>query len=69
MNTINYNCQKCGHKQYELDEIRATGGVFSKLFDIQTKKFTSVTCKQCTYTEFFKTKTSALSNVFDFFTN
>jgi predicted nucleic-acid-binding Zn-ribbon protein len=48
--------------------MRATGGTLSKIFDIQTEKFTSVTCQQCTYTEFYKTKTSGLSNVFDFFT-
>ena len=49
--------------------MRATGGTFSKIFDIQNQKFTSVTCAKCTYTEFYKTKTSAISNVFDFFTN
>jgi uncharacterized protein len=48
--------------------MRATGGVFSKMFDIQTEKFTSVTCERCTYTEFYRTKTSTISNVFDFFT-
>ncbi|MDD7915368.1 zinc ribbon domain-containing protein [Polaribacter ponticola] len=65
----NYTCPKCNHKSCKVDEMRATGGVFSKIFDIQNKKFTSVTCKKCTYTEFYKTKTSAISNVFDFFTS
>jgi len=41
----------------------------SKIFDIQNQKYSSVTCKRCTYTEFYKAKTSALSNIFDFFTN
>ncbi len=69
MKNINYTCPKCAHTNYKLGQMRATGGTLSKIFDIQTEKFTSVTCKQCTYTEFYKTSTSGLSNVFDFFTS
>lgn len=69
MENINYKCPKCNNTEYKIDEMRATGGTFSKIFDIQNKKFTSVTCTRCTYTEFYKTKTSALSNIFDLFTN
>ena len=65
----NYQCTKCDNKSYKLGEMRATGGTLSKIFDVQTEKFTAVTCEQCTYTEFYKTKTSGISNVFDFFTN
>jgi uncharacterized protein len=65
----NYSCPKCHHTTYKLGEMRATGGTLSKIFDIQNQKFTSVSCERCTYTEFYKTKTSAISNVFDFFTN
>ena len=64
----NYECPKCHHSAYEIAEMRATGGTLSKIFDVQNQKFTSVTCERCTYTEFYKTKTSGLSNVFDFFT-
>ncbi len=66
---MSYSCPKCNNKTYETGEMRATGGTFSKIFDVQNKKFTSVTCKNCTYTEFYKTETSAISNIFDFFTN
>ena len=69
MQNLNYECPKCRNKTYKLGEMRATGGTFSKIFDIQNQKFTSVICERCTYTEFYKTKTSGLSNVFDFFTN
>lgn len=69
MQNLNYECPKCYNKTYKLGEMRATGGTFSKIFDIQNQKFTSVICERCTYTEFYKTKTSGLSNVFDFFTN
>jgi len=66
---INYKCPKCNHTACEIDQMQATGGTFSKLFNIQNKKFTSVTCKRCSYTEFYKGSTSALGNIFDFFTN
>ena len=66
---MTYQCPKCNNQTYEVDEMRATGGTWSKIFDVQTKKFTSVTCKRCSYTEFFKAKTSAISNIFDLFTN
>ncbi|WP_353777136.1 zinc ribbon domain-containing protein [Winogradskyella sp. 3972H.M.0a.05] len=65
----NYKCPKCSNREYTVSQMRATGGTLSKIFDIQNKKFTSVTCDRCSYTEFYKTKTSAISNVFDFFTN
>ena len=63
-----YACPKCSCKTYKLGELRATGGFFSKIFDIQNQKYTSVTCSRCTFTEFYKTKTIGISNVFDFFT-
>lgn len=65
----NYVCPKCGNKSFETDEIRTTGGRFSKIFDVQNKKFTTVTCTQCKYTELYKGTTSGIGNVFDFFTN
>jgi hypothetical protein len=71
MNTkpLSYTCPKCGNKTYKIGQMRATGGFLSKIFDIQTEKYTSVTCSKCTYTEFYKASTKALSNIFDFFTN
>ncbi|MCL5127218.1 zinc ribbon domain-containing protein [Algibacter sp. L4_22] len=69
MKNNNYSCPKCANREFETSEMRATGGRWSKIFDVQNKKFTSVTCKRCTYTEFYKAKTSALSNIFDLFTN
>ena len=66
---LNYTCPKCSNKTYEVGQMRATGGTLSKIFDIQTEKFTSITCDRCKYTEFYKAPTGSLSNIFDFFTN
>lgn len=68
-NLLDYTCPKCSNKTYKVGEMRATGGTFSKIFDIQNQKFTSVTCEKCKYTEFYKAPTSAISNIFDFFTS
>jgi predicted nucleic-acid-binding Zn-ribbon protein len=64
-----YVCTKCGNRQYEVDQMRATGGAFAKIFDVQNKKFTTISCTQCGYTELYKRTTSTLGNVIDFFTN
>ena len=69
MEHLNYKCPKCGNRSFELDEFRATGGIFSKIFDVQNKKFTTVTCSRCTFTEIYRADSSTLGNIFDFFTN
>ena len=65
----NYKCPKCNNRTYKVGQMRGTGGTLSKIFDVQTEKYSSVTCEQCKYTEFYKASTRALSNIFDFFTN
>jgi len=67
MEPLKYVCPKCGSHQYEIDEIRTTGGVISKLLDVQNKKFSAVVCAKCKYTEFYKAKSSMLGNIFDLF--
>jgi len=69
MKQFNYHCPKCGNQYYEVDEFRATGGMFTKLFNIQNKKFTTISCKRCRFTEIYKADSSQLGNIIDFFTN
>lgn len=65
----NWKCPKCSNTTYETDQFQATGGGFAKVFDVQNKKFTTVTCTRCKYTELYKASTSDLSNIFDFLTS
>ncbi|WP_416208506.1 zinc ribbon domain-containing protein [Fodinibius sp.] len=65
----NWECPKCGNQHFEVDELSGTGGGVSKFFNVQTKKFTTVTCSSCKYTELYKGETSTLYNVLDFFGN
>ena len=63
---MDWKCVKCENTEFEKDQIQTTGGNLSKLFDIQNKKFVTVTCTKCGYTEFYKVETSAGMNILDF---
>ena len=67
MEKIPYVCPKCGCREYEADRLQATGGNFAKIFDIQNKRFVTVSCRQCGYTELYKAlDRSAGLDVLDF---
>ena len=68
MDQLNYKCPKCSGSQYEVGEFRAAGGFWSKIFDVQGKRFSTVTCSNCRYTEIYHAKSSMLGNIFDLFT-
>ena len=59
-------CIKCGGRHYETDQFQATGGNFAKFFDVQNKKFVTVTCCDCGYTELYKQPEDSNMNVLDF---
>jgi predicted nucleic-acid-binding Zn-ribbon protein len=63
---IQYRCPKCGCGSYTSDQFQATGGNFAKLFDIQNKKFITVSCERCGYTELYRAQTSRGMNILDF---
>ena len=62
-----YSCPKCRHDQYDTGQFRATGGNFAKIFDVQNRKFNTVTCALCGYTEIYLQDSSRLGNIIDFF--
>lgn len=66
MNKMQYVCPKCGNKHYETDQFQATGGNFARLFDVQNKKFTTISCTQCGYTELYKARSSQGWDILDF---
>lgn len=69
MDKKQYVCEKCGNNHYESDQFQATGGNFAKLFDIQNKKFITVSCTACGFTELYRSRTSSGMNVLDFLMN
>ena len=67
--SLDFTCPKCRAHSYDVGEFRGAGGFWSKIFDVQGKRFTTVSCTRCHYTEFYKAETSMLGNIFDLFTN
>lgn len=59
-------CPKCGCQDFVSDQFQATGGNFAKLFDVQNKKFITISCSQCGYTELYRADTEAGMNILDF---
>ena len=47
-------------------QFQATGGNFAKVFDIQNKKFATVTCTRCGFTELYKRMNSDGWDIIDF---
>ncbi|NQY36548.1 MAG: GTP-binding protein [Alteromonadaceae bacterium] len=50
----NWKCPKCDCRDYDTDTIATTGSGLSKIFDMKNRKFTAVTCDNCSYTEFYR---------------
>jgi hypothetical protein len=63
-----YEGPRCHPPQYDAGEMRAAGGLSSKICDGQNRRFTTVTCQRCRHTELFAVESSKLGTVFDFFT-
>ena len=59
-------CAKCGCTTYESDQFQATGGNFAKIFDIQNKKFITVSCADCGFTELYRAQNSSGMDILDF---
>lgn len=69
MDQQQYVCPKCQNMAYVADQFQATGGNFSKIFDVQNKKFVTISCTRCGYTELSRSETSSGMNILDFLLN
>ncbi|KAB1186654.1 MULTISPECIES: zinc ribbon domain-containing protein [Haloferax] len=58
-------CPKCGHTQTEMDSIATSGTGLTKMFDIQNRQFTVVSCTNCGYSELYRGRSSG--NMVDLF--
>lgn len=64
---LNYSCIRCSNKTCEIGEMHVAGGFWSKVFDVEGRKFSTVTCTRCKHTELYKADRSSLANIFDLF--
>ncbi|MDZ7702077.1 MAG: zinc ribbon domain-containing protein [Halobacteriales archaeon] len=60
-------CPKCGHEETDVGTISTTGGGLSKMFDIQTNRFSVVSCTGCGYSELYRDDTPGASDIVDVF--
>lgn len=58
-------CPKCDHDQVETDSIATSGTGLSKMFDVQNRSFTVITCTNCGYSELYRANSSG--NLVDLF--
>ncbi|MEG0360874.1 MAG: zinc ribbon domain-containing protein [Longicatena sp.] len=69
MDKIQYVCVKCGNSEFVSDQIQTTGGDLAKLFDVQNKKFITISCAKCGYTELYKEQSDEALNTLDLLTS
>ncbi len=61
-----WTCPKCNQHGCETGEVRAAGSFLAKVFNVENRKFTTVTCRTCRYTELYAADSSELGNLLDF---
>ena len=61
-----YTCPKCGSTSYETGQIRVSGGFWSSALDVENRRYDSVSCNKCGYTEFYKKTLSRTEKALDF---
>lgn len=65
----NWRCPKCDNDEFDTDRMAATGGGLSKIFDVQNKKFSTVSCTRCGFTELYRAGVGKMENILDLFTS
>lgn len=60
-----WRCAKCKHDEAELGEARQSGSLLGAVFDVEGLRFTTVSCKRCGYTEFYKGDAGMVGNLLD----
>jgi predicted nucleic-acid-binding Zn-ribbon protein len=64
---FSYVCPKCQNTTYNVGETREVAGLVSKILNLQVRRFKTVTCTRCGFTEYFERRQSPISNVVDLF--
>lgn len=63
----NDTCIRCGHDRCDVGRMYAAGGFWSKIFDVEGRQFSTLTCKRRKHTEFFQADENALHHIVDLF--
>ena len=68
MEEIQFECAKCAGTACDTGEIRSAGSFLSALFNHQGRRFTTVTCTNCKYTDLYQTESSGIGKILDVIT-
>jgi|WetSurMetagenome_2_1015567.scaffolds.fasta_scaffold177695_1 uncharacterized protein len=63
---LKYKCPKCGTSQHEIGEIWTAGSMWTRILGFHNRRFTSVTCSMCHFTEFYKVPRKNIGEVVNF---
>jgi predicted nucleic-acid-binding Zn-ribbon protein len=66
---VKYVCPKCGSKNFTTGTIWASRSIIAKLLDIQDRRYTTVTCSVCQYTELYHLHPKRLGEVLEHISN
>ncbi|MEC9308384.1 MAG: zinc ribbon domain-containing protein [Chloroflexota bacterium] len=70
MSSTTFICLKCECTNYSVGRIRTTGSGLSRFLNLQNKRFDTISCSQCGYTEIYKQDGGGIiGNIFDILTN
>jgi len=64
-NVQDWSCLRCGSKEYEKDHVSMTGGILSRIFNYQNRRFLVYSCNSCHHTELFKAHSTKGQNLLD----
>lgn len=64
-----WSCVRCGVHQFELNDVATASGLWSRIFNLQNRRFVAVSCMGCGYTELYKRNSTAIMNIIDFLSN
>ena len=60
-----FRCSRCGHHEHSQGETRETEGLLSKVLNIQSRRFVTVSCHRCGLTDFYEKPSALLGNILD----
>jgi predicted nucleic-acid-binding Zn-ribbon protein len=61
-----FQCARCGCNTYTRGEARVATSFWGRLFNVESGRFVTASCKRCGYTEFYKSDSSTIGNILDF---
>ena len=64
-----WSCVRCGVAQCELNDVATASGLWSRIFNLQNRRFVAVSCLGCGYTELYRRNSTAIMNIIDFLGN